>query len=64
MDLDKPLTTSEILQAMKSLKNGKASVPEGFSAEFDKQLVPLLASAFSHSFDRKSLPSHYINHYK
>lgn len=61
MDLNKPLTSSEILQAIKSFKNGKAPGPDRFSAEFffktfAKQLVPLLASAFSHPFDTKSLP--------
>lgn len=58
--LEGPLTTAEILQAIKSLQNGKAPGPDGFSCDFYKafssKLAPLLTDVFLESHTNLKLP--------
>ncbi len=37
-DLNKPITREEVLEAIKSLKGGKAPGPDGFGPEFYKKM--------------------------
>ncbi|MBN3289039.1 LIN1 transcriptase, partial [Polypterus senegalus] len=59
-ELDKPLSLSELLDAIKSLQGGKAAGPDGYPAEFYKkfsaQLAPLLLATFTEARDNQSLP--------
>lgn len=54
------LSLSEILQAIKSLKNNKSPGSDGLTAElykmFDKELSPFLLKVFEESFDLEALP--------
>uniref|UniRef100_A0A8C4SJY7 Reverse transcriptase domain-containing protein n=1 Tax=Erpetoichthys calabaricus TaxID=27687 RepID=A0A8C4SJY7_ERPCA len=59
-ELDKPLTLTELLDAIKSLQSGKSSGPDGYPVEFYKkfstQLAPLLLVTFTEAKDHQILP--------
>ncbi len=59
-DLDKEFTLDEILKAIKSFPNGKASGPAGFCIELYKAcadiIAPLLLRMINHSIENKQLP--------
>lgn len=54
-ELEEPFTLSEILEAIKSFSNGKASGPDGFGVEFYKvnanTIAPLLLRMVNHSIE-------------
>uniref|UniRef100_A0A8C4S006 Reverse transcriptase domain-containing protein n=1 Tax=Erpetoichthys calabaricus TaxID=27687 RepID=A0A8C4S006_ERPCA len=59
-ELDKPLTLTELLDAIKSLQSGKSAGPDGYPVEFYKkfstQLAPLLLATFTEARDNQILP--------
>lgn len=59
-DLDSNILTSEIDQAIKRMKSGKAPGPDGFPIEFFKKfsfkLSPLLKNVYSEILERATLP--------
>lgn len=59
-ELDSPLQLKEILDALKTMSNGKSPGPDGYSAEFLKkfadQLAPLLLAVYNESLGRGALP--------
>lgn len=63
-DLERPVTASELAEAVKSLQSGKSPVPDGFPADFYKlfwkQLAPHLLEMFTESFNLGFLP-HTLN---
>lgn len=63
-DLERPVTTSELAEAVKSLQSGKSPGPDGFPADFYKlfwkQLAPHILEMFTESFYLGILP-HTLN---
>ena len=59
-DLCKPISKEEVLQAIRTLKGGKAPGPDGFGPEFYKtfsqELVGPLTDMYLDSFNRSCLP--------
>uniref|UniRef100_A0A8C4S0K8 Reverse transcriptase domain-containing protein n=1 Tax=Erpetoichthys calabaricus TaxID=27687 RepID=A0A8C4S0K8_ERPCA len=59
-ELDKRLTLTELLDAIKSLQSGKSAGPDGYPVEFYKkfstQLAPLLLATFTEARDNQILP--------
>lgn len=59
-NLNAPIFREEVLNAIKTLQNGKSPGPDGFSSEFYKEFCDLLADPlldmFNHSFFHNRLP--------
>lgn len=59
-DLGKPITVSEVQEAIKSLQSGKSPGPDGFTVEFYKlfsaTLAPVLVAVFNEAFKEGRLP--------
>lgn len=59
-NLERPFSTTELINAINSMQNGKSPGPDGFSIEFYKkfatQLAPILLLVFEESFTTSSLP--------
>ena len=60
-DLDRPITSEEIIRVIKGLPTGKAPGPDGFTAEFFKcyvtELTPLLFTMYNGAFVKGELPA-------
>lgn len=60
LDLGKPITTQEVLEAIQSLKGGKAPGPDGFGPDFykkmAKKIVGPLLNVYKESYIRGALP--------
>jgi len=57
---DKPITISELLEAISHLKNSKSPGTDGLTSElyklFSKELAPFLVEVFAESIERQFLP--------
>lgn len=59
-ELENPVTTAELLTALKTMQSGKCPRPDGFPVEFHRcfqnKLVPVLIEMFNESFITGKLP--------
>lgn len=59
-ELEEPFSLCEILEAISSFSNGKATGPDGFSVEFYKAnanvIAPLMLRMINHSIEKKKFP--------
>lgn len=58
--IDKKITVTEVMQAIRSMQSGKAVGPDGFTIELYKEfadkLAPLLSQLYQDIFEQRKLP--------
>lgn len=58
--IDKKITATEVMQAIRSMQSGKAGGPDGFTIELYKEfadkLAPLLSQLYQDIFEQRKLP--------